>query len=180
MTGESFFSKAVICILEHDDKGQQPEENKEDDRTRKRNINLPGLQTYGLIVNRASVHIDTGRNRTLKESFEQHMLPGRLAEVFGDCIVREGGPVHVALQMLHSLPKSSTGDEVEGTTTNDPKSIGGRIIPMVPSGDETNAAVPSERAVYYQGEVFKAMTAVEDGRMDHGTTILAIGRDYHF
>ena len=69
--------------------------------------------------------------------------------------------------MLHSLPESTTTTEKEGS--KDPKSIGGRVIPMVPNGDDSNTVVNSERSIYYQGEIFKAMTAVEDGRMDHGT-----------
>jgi hypothetical protein len=158
---DSFFSKTVICILEHEDENKtSPGEDEES--ASKRNIDLPDQQTYGLIVNRPSVHDDTGKNHTLKEAFEEHMLPGKLAEVFGDSIVREGGPVHVALQMLHSLPSTSG----EGSNEN---VIGGRVIPMIPEGDETSTALYSDRATYFQGEVFKAMTAVEEGRMDRGT-----------
>ncbi len=161
MTGDSCFSKSVICILEHEDESKT-KVGEDDESALKRVVNLPGLQTYGLIVNRASIHSDTGRNRTLKESFEQHILPEKLAEVFGDSIVREGGPVHVALQMLHSLP--STEED-----SSEDESIGGRVIPMIPEEDESSTALYSDRATYFQGEIFKAMNAVEDGRMDQGT-----------
>jgi len=156
----SFFGKTVICILDHEDENKKSE-MEDDESASKRTMNLPGQQTYGLIVNRSSIHADTGKNRTLREAFGQHMLPAKLAEVFGDSIVREGGPVHVALQMLHTPPSSSE----EG---GDDKSIGGRVIPMIPKDDGTSTALYSDRATYFQGEIFKAMTAVEEGRMDRG------------
>jgi hypothetical protein len=158
---DSFFSKTVICILEHEDENKKSA-GEDEESASKRNANLPGQQTYGLIINRPSVRDDTGKNRTLKEAFEENMLPGKLAEVFGDSIVREGGPVHVALQMLHSLPTTSD----EGSNENP---VGGRVIPMIPEGDDTSTALYSDRASYFQGEIFKAMTAVEDGQMDRGT-----------
>lgn len=161
MTGDSFFSKAVICILEHQDENKRID-GEDEESASKRAVDVPGLQTYGLIVNRASVHSDTGRNRTLKEAFEQQAFPGKLIEVFGDSIVREGGPVHVALQMLHSLPSSTDEDSSNGM------SIGGRIIPVIPEDNDSSTALYSDRATYFQGEIFKAMAAVEDGRMDHG------------
>jgi hypothetical protein len=151
---DSFFSKTVICILEDKD-------DINDETASKRN-EMPD-QTYGIIVNRVSVNPDTGKNRTLREAFEEHMLPGRLADVFGDSVVREGGPVHVAIQMLYSLSSSNEDDKLSG--------IGGKIIPMIPEGD-SSTALYSDRATYFQGDVFKAMNAVDGGAMDRGTRVV--------
>lgn len=134
---DSFFSKSVICLLD-----------------RKYNNG----QTYGVIINRTSVNTETGRNRTLKEAFDDNMLPTKLAEAFGDLEVKRGGPVHVALQMLYSLPGSEEN------------SIGGSIIPMIPDDDHSSTAIFSDRATYFQGDVFKAITAVEKGTLDRGTS----------
>ena len=135
---DSFFSKSVICLLD-----------------RKYNNG----QTYGVIINRTSVNTETGKNRTLKEAFDDNMLPTKLAEAFGDLEVKRGGPVHVALQMLYSLPGSEEN------------SIGGSIIPMIPDDEDSSTAIFSDRATYFQGDVFKAITAVEKGTLDRGTSI---------
>lgn len=158
----SYFSKTVICILEHEEDNKKVAGGDEDEESASKRNLLKGQQTYGLIVNRPSVNTETGKNRTLKDAFEEHMLPGKLAEVFGDVIVREGGPVHVALQMLHSVPASPEGGGNENP-------MGGRLIPMVPEGDETSTVLFSDRATYFQGEIFKAMTAVEEEHIDRGT-----------
>jgi hypothetical protein len=117
-------------------------------------------QTYGIIVNRVSVVAETGKNRTLKEAFDENMFPERLADVFGDSMVKDGGPVHVALQMLYSL----SGSEED--------KIGGTLIPMIPDDDETeNSSTPQfspDKAIYFQGDVFKAMRAFDKGKLDSG------------
>jgi hypothetical protein len=71
-----------------------------------------------------------------------------LADVFGNSTVKDGGPVHVALQMLHSLP----GSEENG--------VGGTLIPAIPEAEDSSTAEFSDRATYFQGDVFKAISAV--------------------
>jgi hypothetical protein len=161
---DSYFGKTVVCILEHEEHVQ-----KNDESVGKRAGSFPGQQTYGLIVNRASINSDTGKQRTLKEAFEHDMLPGKLADVFGDFIVRDGGPVHVSLQMIHSRPATTE----EGDTNYNP--IGGRLIPMIPDGEESSAALYSDRATYFQGEIFKAMVEVEEGRLDRDDVTFFVG-----
>ena len=139
---DSFFSRTVICILEHND---------DDDSENAGN-------TYGLIVNRVSVNSDTGKNRTLREAFKENHLPTRLADVFGDSVVKEGGPVHSSIQMLYS----ALADNDELT------SIGGSVIPTLPEGDKS-PALYSDRATYFQGDIFKAMDVVDKGIIDRGT-----------
>jgi hypothetical protein len=167
---DSYFSKSVICILEHkglgsvledrsytkkdrdddDDGGMLSEEDDEErDRITRRSARrtTPPGQTYGVIVNRVSLQNDTGQNRTLGEVFREHMLPERLADVFGDSVVREGGPVHVALQMIHSLPSSPEQQDVASD-------VGGTVIPCISEGDES-PALYSDRATCFQGNMFK-------------------------
>ena len=193
---DSYFSKSVICILEHkglgsvlensryskrvssesssssddneddDDRGLEEggeEEEEESHRiTRKRSTTPPG-QTYGVIVNRVSKRNDTGEHQTIKEVFREHMLPERMADVFGDSVVREGGPVHVALQMIHSVPSPSLHED----------NVGGTVIPFVSNeendDDDESPALYSDRATYFQGNIFKTMSHVEKGQMDRGT-----------
>jgi hypothetical protein len=172
---DSFFTKTVICILEHkedcDSDDDSDDDDSDDDESAAKQSEFSGGQTYGLVVNQVSVNNDTGKNRTLKEAFEQHMLPGRLADVFGDSVVREGGPVHVAVQMLHSLPATTDDDDDadDDEEGDEDSSIGGRLIPTIPEGDSTSMALYSDRATYFQGDIFKAMNAVEDSTMDRGT-----------
>jgi len=188
---DSYFSKSVICILEHkglgsvlensrytkkdsssdnDDDGVASEEEVEESeritRRSARRTTPPG-QTYGVIVNRVSLQNDTGQNRTLREVFREHMLPERMADVFGDTAVREGGPVHVALQTIHSMPSSS---EQEDAVSD----IGGTIIPSVSDGDES-PALYSDRATYFQGNMFKTMSQVENGTMDRDDISFFVG-----
>eukprot|EP00934_Nitzschia_sp_Nitz4_P005703 Nitzschia sp. Nitz4//scaffold42_size132992//70246//71889//NITZ4_003399-RA/size132992-processed-gene-0.39-mRNA-1//-1//CDS//3329551718//5693//frame0 len=170
---DSFFAKSVICILQH----------KEDNSG-----------TYGIIVNRVSVNTDTGRNRSLVEAFDKSMLPGRLSHVFGDSVIREGGPVHVALQMLHSLPSDfvpmESKEPVNPVVSEEPpvqdkpeenaekseqedgsefpldETLGGRLLPVLPVDDETSTAIHSDRATYFAGDIFQVMKAVENGSIE--------------
>ena len=193
---DGYFSKSVICILEHkglgsvlensryststrtstikdgddDDDGNgdnngdnngEDEEKEESDRITRRSARRtsPPGQTYGVIVNRVSLQNDTGQNRTLREVFREHMLPARMADVFGDSVVREGGPVHVALQMIHSLPSMPSEPSASD--------VGGTVIPFIPEGDES-PALYSDKATYFQGNMFKTMSQVENGTMGCG------------
>ena len=184
---DSYFSKSVICILEHKGLGSVIENRRytkrdadgddndgdvdsedgdgEDESVRitqrtSRRTTPPG-QTYGVIINRASLQADTGEKRTLREVFREHMLPEGMADVFGDSVVREGGPVHVALQMIHSLPASSDDE-------SDAADLGGEIIPAITDGDES-PALYSDRATFFQGNMFKALSQVKKGGIDRGT-----------
>jgi hypothetical protein len=144
---DSFFSRSVICVLDH---------AQADDESSLKRSNFSS--TYGIIVNRVSVNAQTGKNLTLGDAFEKDRLPTKFAEVFGDAVVKDGGPVHASIQMVYSaLP-----DEEE-------LSFGGLVIPMIPEGD-SSPAMYSDRATYFQGDISKASDAVEKGRMDRGTT----------
>ena len=126
---------------------------------------LPG-QTYGVIVNRSSVNHETGRQRTLREAFQEHMLPARLADEFGNAPIKTGGPVHVALQMIHTFPSSmSAGD-----------TIGGTLIPLVTTNDENEStALYSDRATFFGGNMFKAIDAINDGTIDRDDVSFFVG-----
>mmetsp|Transcript_157 Transcript_157/g.307 ORF Transcript_157/g.307 Transcript_157/m.307 type:complete len:569 (+) Transcript_157:399-2105(+) len=208
---DSYFSKAVICILEHkgigdtsdsnedgivDDSGDDSgddngDDNDTDNDARRRarrasTVRTPAGQTYGVVVNRVSVHPETGSNRTLKEVFREHMLPERLADAFGDAVVREGGPVHVALQMVHSVPS----DHPELA-----EAVGGTILPSVCDSDsdgygyeeetehgddEDNnhrdrRALHSDKATYFRGNMFKVMSQIEKGKMDRDDVSFFVG-----
>jgi len=173
---DSYFSKCVICILEHkglkdnnnrseDDEDSENDETKDTRRKNSRRSSTPPGQTYGVIVNRVSLRNDNGENRTLKEVFREHMLPERLAEVFGESVVREGGPVHVALQMIHTLSPDDMNEDVGGT-----------VIPFVSNGEEDESpALYSDRATYFQGNMFKTMSRVEKGTMDRDDASFFVG-----
>ncbi|OEU20993.1 hypothetical protein FRACYDRAFT_234625 [Fragilariopsis cylindrus CCMP1102] len=153
---DSYFSRTVICILEHKGLGSVLQ-----------NTTPPG-QTYGVIVNRVSIQNETGQNRTLKEVFREHMLPERLIDTFGDSVVREGGPVHVSLQMIHSL--SNPASEQVDVASN----VGGTIIPTITDGEES-PALYSDRASYFRGNMYKIMSQVEDGKIDRDDVSFFVG-----
>ena len=179
---DSYFSKSVICILEHKGLGSSrsrtsgsDDDNEESDQTptHRRSTAPPG-QTYGVIINRVSLKNDTGEHRTLKEVFREHLLPDRMADVFGDSVVREGGPVHVALQMIHSVPASTTDED----------DVGGTVIPFATKNhDDDNSAndpeespaLYSDKATYFQGNMFKTMSKVEKGKMDRDDVSFFVG-----
>jgi hypothetical protein len=147
---DSFFHKTVICILEHKAEkelqgGSGPFSDAGD--------------TQGIIINRACLDPETGENRTLKAAFEQNSFPGKLSEIFGNTMVREGGPVHISLQMLHSAP---SGEDDKNLSM-----IGGNLIPTIPEGG-SSAALYSDRATYFKGDTFKAASAIEEGAVDRG------------
>ncbi len=179
---DSYFSKSVICILEHKGLGSSSsarksssdddDQQESDQNPAHRRTTAPPGQTYGVIINRVSLKNDTGEHRTLKEVFREHLLPDRMADVFGDSVVREGGPVHVALQMIHSVPAASSVEEDD---------VGGTVIPFVSKSHddnnndpEENPAFYSDRATYFQGNMFKTMSQVEKGKMDRGALRICI------
>ena len=193
----SYFSRSVICILEHKGLGsvlkdgspakKDGNDDDEDDediddvisevlqgeleldrvtlrrRNARRRTSTPPGQTYGVIVNRVSQQIDTGQNRTLKEVFREHALPERLADAFGKgSMVREGGPVHVALQMIHTLPSS------ENDVASD---VGGTVIPYISSEGNDESSSYDDKTTYFQGNMFKAISNVEKGTMHKGKSL---------
>jgi putative AlgH/UPF0301 family transcriptional regulator len=162
---DSFFTKSVICILEHKSDDFSDDESvakrKDDDDDDDDDDDMPVQATYGLILNRVSVNAETGKNRPLREAFEKEMLPARLADVFGDSMVREGGPVHVAIQMLYSLSAATQEDD-------NLSAVGGTLIPVIPDAEDSSTALYSDRATYFQGDIIKAMAAVDKGDLDRG------------
>ena len=166
---------SVDCSEEEEEEEHHAEANEQDNDQHHRIVKKrsgrrqathqqPPGQTYGVIINRVSIEHGTGRNRTLTEVFREHMLPEKIAKVFGESSIREGGPVHVALQMIHSLACPADQEELAA-------SVGGRIIPMITNGIES-PALYSDRATYFQGNMFKMMPAVDDGIIDRGTLYL--------
>ncbi|KAL3937115.1 MAG: hypothetical protein SGARI_002279, partial [Bacillariaceae sp.] len=167
---DPFFSKSVICILDHssihdlpgdDDEAENDDDDVSSSSTTKGSYQIPG-ETYGLIINRESIRHETGKNRTLKEAFQENMLPERISEIFGDSVVRNGGPVHASLQMIYSISSSSEQDEDVAST------VGGRLIPAIEDDEEErqSSAMYSDRATYFQGQIFKAASAIENGELD--------------
>ena len=131
---------------------------------------IPG-QTYGVIVNRSSVNHETGRQRTLREAFQEHMLPARLADGFGNAPIRTGGPVHVALQMIHTFPSSASMSAAGDA-------IGGTLIPQVATNNnenESTTALYSDRATFFGGNMFKAIDAINDGTIDRDDVSFFVG-----
>ena len=167
---DTWFDKAVICILEHkpdDDDGRKKRGGA--GRQRRRRSFTGDVKTLGIVVNRTSINHETGENRTLKDAFEQNSIPGRLSNIFGNSMVREGGPVlHTGLQMLHSAP-SSGGDEDEDDQDENVAMIGGTLVPSIPpDGDDSSSALYSDRATYFNGDTFQAASAIEEGSVDRG------------
>ena len=125
---------------------------------------VPDQYTYGLIVNRPSRQYSTGKMRALKEVFVEQQFPEPLAEVFGEAPVYEGGPIHASIQMIYSKP-------AEADTTD---SIGGRLIPTITTGDQS-PALYSDKANYYQGNVMKAIEAIQKGDIDKNDIRFFVG-----
>jgi Uncharacterized ACR, COG1678 len=129
-----YFKQTVICILSHS------------------NSNLGG--TYGLIVNREThpLQMKTSMPMTLDKVLR--FIPPQLVNSFGQSPVRDGGPVHMSLQMIYSTPTLL-------------EQVGG-IALDIPS-EETLTDL-SKRNVFFQGDVLQAATAVHEGRLNKGTS----------
>jgi len=162
-----YFSRAVIVILEHTDVAADEDEG-----------NLSGAGgTYGVIVNRpsmSSVPTDNGalRPRALREVLRPDCIPPILRRSFGDSTVREGGPVNVSVQML----------SIASPDTEEALGIGGTVLPMVLSDDRDEqlehisaAAVDSDLAVYFNGDLVKAAGQVFEGKMDRDDFSFLVG-----
>lgn len=162
---------------------------------------ISGGGTYGLIINQP---IKTGvpyadsersRNKTLREVIRYDCLPEGIKVAFGESNVRNGGPVNVSVQMLRYV----SPDEEEKCK------IGGSVLPMatVPldhhghahghghthdhdsaemsttpdSGGEVirSAAMDTNSAVYFGGDIIKAAQAVIDGDIQQDSFSFFIG-----
>lgn len=170
---DCFFGKTVICILDHKtvsnetnnaDPSIENDEDSSDDDIK----SIPGQATYGLIINRISVNPETQENKTLKEVFEEEMLPSKLADVFGsDSIVREGGPVPEPIQIVYSVAADNTDEDSLAAA------VGGKLIPGIPDSDDSSTSIYSDRATYFKGNLMKAMVAVDKGSLDRGMYSIA-------
>ena len=123
-----YFRRTVICILDHCQKAH------------------PGRSTgtYGLIINRPC--IKDNRVMTFSEALDP--LPDEVYHAFGQRKVRDGGPVHAVLQMLHR-PSDSEHD----------LDIGGHFLPLHPDADKEIENV----TIKYKGDIKRASAAVMSG-----------------
>jgi putative AlgH/UPF0301 family transcriptional regulator len=159
MTG--YFRRSVICILDHN--VEEPDEpDEENDAT------SSSYGTYGLIVNRSSVSSKTGKTLTLGEVLRP--LPAEITQTFGASPVREGGPVHMALQMLYR----------ETSVQQQETKIGGTVLsPLsVQPPDETtttSTALETDQAVFFRGDVVRAAQAVQSDTLDRDDVSFFVG-----
>ncbi len=142
--------------------------------------------TYGVIINcPLKVGVpdpnDTNstkkRNRTLREVMRHDALPEGVKIAFGDCPVRQGGPVNVSIQMLR----------IASPEEEDKLKIGGTVLPTVlqcdyfdgegddghdsdvgDGGHVMSSALYSDKAIYFGGDIIKAAQAVIDGEIERG------------
>lgn len=140
---DGYFRRTVVCILDHSDPSSKN--------------NSGG--TYGLIVNRVGVS-PAGKRRTLREILRT--LPPDLATAFGNCTVKEGGPVHSSLQMVHAR----TPEQVP---------IGGTVLTQSTGEDVASTAMNTDRAIYYQGNIMEAADAVINGDLDRDDVSFYVG-----
>jgi hypothetical protein len=85
---DGYFRQSVVCIIDHTERNVLPSDNEE-------KVSHGG--TYGLVVNKPGLNPSTGRDQTLRDVFRQ--LPKKVADSFGECSIRHGGPVHLSLQV---------------------------------------------------------------------------------
>jgi Putative transcriptional regulator len=183
MTG--CFAKSVICLLQHtpasSDVSSTKNTNNQQDQSASGEPGTIG-GTYGLIVNQPiktgvpnNSNSERSRWRTLREVIRYDCLPEGIKVAFGDSPVRNGGPVNLSVQMLRY-----TGPEEE-----EKSKIGGSVLPMatlrendedVPS-DVTisSAAMDTNSAVYFGGDIIKAAQAVIDGDIKKDSFSFLIG-----
>ena len=136
-----YFRRSVICIVHHYDDNDS--------------ASLASRGTYGLMVNRVCVVSSSDQQDHPILTFGQALdpLPDDIAQAFGQAVVRDGGPVHSSLQMLH---KSSTDDE-------DVYKIGGQVLEPHPDLDTENnksSSTTTTIVIKYRGDVKHAAAAV--------------------
>lgn len=140
-----YFEKTVIVILDHSDEGG----------------------TYGLVVNRS-------KQKSLQEVLQVDHFPQKLVESFGQNIVRDGGPVHVSIQMMYSC----TADEEAQFA------LEGNVLPFVQDdnyasettqlssseglhihGNNTKPITPAlqtDEAIFFRGNVSRASELISE------------------
>jgi len=164
-----YFRRSVICILDH---------REEIDGGDQDAGGGAAYGTYGLIVNRPclTMHPSSNPRRlTLRDVIQP--LPEDLTGAFGNTVVKDGGPVHVSLQMLHCATS-----EVE-----DAVRIGGHPLAHIPppetaasdgrqgASNQQSPAVHTDRAVYYKGDIIHAANAVLSGNLDREDCSFFVG-----
>ncbi|KAL7536505.1 hypothetical protein ACHAWF_005481 [Thalassiosira exigua] len=108
-------------------------------------------------------------------SLLQAINPENIAETvqmaFGDAPVREGGPVHLSLQMFHRKNVEGSDKNTQGVEKEDghTSEIGGKLL-----GDHDKPR-DSEDAIYFGGDIMKASYAVLDGSSDRDDFSFVIG-----
>jgi putative AlgH/UPF0301 family transcriptional regulator len=154
-------------------------------RSRPKRRNRPSYGTYGLVINRVSVSPNTGKTLTLVDILRP--LPVNIVKTFGRHPVREGGPVHMALQMIYQVstqqqqqpPLTEEGGGDDGASHPPPEEdnpIDGTILPPIQlSDDVTSVAADSDKAVYFRGSILNAVRAVEAGRTDREDIAFFVG-----
>jgi len=136
-----YFYRTVICILDHT--------NKEEDEQRG--------GTYGLIINRGTTPTTT---QTLADVLRT--VPEPLHH-FQQSTVRDGGPVHMSLQMIHAISENT----MTTNSSSEENTIGGILLSNYQSNPTATAAaaaaLTTDRAIYYNGDILEAAKAVEEG-----------------
>lgn len=155
---KGYFRRTVICILDHQD--SETEES-----------SLSSYGTYGLVINRICASPQMNRNFTLQEVLKP--LPNDLLLAFGNSPVREGGPVNMSVQILHSVCHPEGADSCE--SGNSAEQIGGSLIPMIPGNESESTAVHTDRSVYYGGDALLAANAVVSGQLDRNEISFFVG-----
>ncbi len=145
--------------------------------------------TYGLIVNRSSSSPYTGETLSMNDVLRP--LPSTIVKTFGKYPIREGGPVHMSVQMLYQINTSiansltsaqSVEEGSEDNNNTNHHSIGGYILPTIQPDDMISTddiAVSSDRssaigscdtdkAVYYRGNIMNVIKAMESGIIENG------------
>jgi putative AlgH/UPF0301 family transcriptional regulator len=163
MTG--YFRRSVICILDH---------KEEDDvdtillSSRTKSLNRSSSSsygTYGLIINRTCSSPHSGKHLTLDEILRP--IPPKLLTAFGTTLVKEGGPVHMSLQMVLSS-HSRLQDDLS-------LEIGGTFIRPAEVGTVNDDSTSGSLSTYYNGDVFKAADAVASGQLDPNDVSFFVG-----
>jgi putative AlgH/UPF0301 family transcriptional regulator len=160
MTG--YFRRSVICILDQNDK---------DDvdiilsSRAPRSTVSASYGTYGLIVNRSCVSPHSGKNLTLDEILRP--MPPKLLNAFGNALVKEGGPVHMSLQMVRSSNFRMQDDLC--------LDIVGKFIQPTNVAIGSNKSRTESLSTFYNGDVFKAADAVASGQLDPNDVSFFVG-----
>ena len=176
-----YFANTVIAILDHTEPHVATKKDTDngvsDDGLLEGDQYPSGGGTYGVIVNRlsfSSIPNEAGspRPRALREVLRPDCIPPILRRAFGDSIIREGGPVNVSVQMMHTA-----SPELE-----EELKLGGMVLPMVQSDDRDeqveeilSAAADSDSAVYFNSDLIKAAQSVIDGKMERDDFSFFVG-----